>query len=162
MSDEENKEIETVNVSSTRFGELSVAKDSVIHFPAGVIGFPTHQNYILVEHKPPFSWLQSVEEPALAFVVIDGFEFALQYDLSLPFSDKECDFRPDDEYAILVIVTVRPDPRQTTANIKAPLFINIRNKRAVQVIYDDPQYTTRFPLWSEDANLEGEKEPEGK
>jgi flagellar assembly factor FliW len=93
--------------------------------------------------------------------VVDGFEFGQQYDLRLPFSHRDCDFRDDDEYAILVIVTVRADPRLTSANLKAPLFVNIRNRQGVQVIYDDPRYSTRFPLWSEDQAGGGESGEQG-
>jgi flagellar assembly factor FliW len=42
----------------------------------------------------------------------------------------------------------------TTANLKAPIFVNLRNRKGVQIIFDDPRYSTRFPLWSE--NKEGE------
>jgi len=153
---------ETITVRSSRFGELVVPRSSVIEFPSGVIGFPKFKRYIMVDHKPPFSWLQSLDEQSLAFVVVDGFEFGQQYDLSLPLSYAECDFKEDDEYAILIIVTVRSDPRFTTANLKAPLFVNVRNKKGVQVIYDDPRYSTRYPLWDETSHEEAKKGEEPK
>jgi flagellar assembly factor FliW len=158
MSDELTEKKEQLVVMSTRFGELRVAHDTVISIPAGLIGFPRQSTYIMIEHKPPFSWLQSVEEPSLAFVVIDGFEVGSNYDLTLPFSDKECDFKNDDEYAILLIVTVRPDPKMTTVNLKAPLFVNVRNRTGVQVIYDDPTLSTRQLLWAEDESPQGAQE----
>ncbi len=164
MSEEETGRNETILIQSTRFGELEVAKETLIDFPAGLIGFPKAMHFIMIDHKPPFSWLQSAEDPNLAFVVIDGFEFGQAFDLKPPLGDRECDFTPDDEYAILLVVTVRPDPRQTTANLKAPLFVNIRNRRGVQVIFDDSRYSTRHPLWSEEAESkaeggEADKEP---
>jgi flagellar assembly factor FliW len=107
----------------------------------------------MLEHKPPFSWLQSTQDPDLAFVVVDGFEFGQQFDVKPPIGDKDTDFKDDDEYAILIIVTVRPDPRMTTANLKAPLFVNMRNRRGVQIIFDDPRYSTRFPLWTEENQV---------
>lgn len=138
-----------ITVESTRFGSLEVPADTVINFPTGLIGFASAQRFIMVEHKPPFSWIQSVDEPSLAFVVVDGFEFGKQLDLKPPLGDPNCDFRAEDEYAILLIVTVRPDPKLTTINLKAPLFVNIRNKQALQVIYDDPRYSLRYPLWQD-------------
>lgn len=151
MSDGESEiaEVPMISVPSTRFGDLLVPADSVIEFPAGLIGFPRAKKYVLVEHKRPFSWLHSAEDPNLAFVVVDGSEFGNQYNLKPPLGDRECDFKEDDEYAILVIVTVRPDPTMTTANLKAPLFVNIRNRKGVQVIFDDSRYSTRHPLWDE-------------
>lgn len=161
MSDELQKQGETVIVPSSRFGDLAVPADSVIEFPAGIIGFPSAKSFIMLEHKPPFSWLQSTQDPDLAFVVVDGFEFGQQFDVKPPIGDRETDFREDDEFAILIIVTVRPDPRMTTANLKAPLFVNMRNRRGLQVIFDDPRYSTRFPLWSEEAqNIAGNDSPQ--
>ena len=148
MSDEVESGSPTIIVPSSRFGDLEVPKDTIIDFPAGLIGFPHARRFVMIDHKPPFSWLQSVDDPHLAFVVIDGFEFGQQFDLKPPFGDRDCDFKEDDEYAILLIVTVRPDPKQTTANLKAPLFVNIRNRRGVQVIFDDPRYSTRHLLWA--------------
>ena len=151
MSEELEKQ-DLITVPSSRFGDLEVPADSVIEFPAGIIGFPSAKSFIMLEHKPPFSWLQSTQDPDLAFVVVDGFEFGQQFDVKPPVGDRDTDFREDDEYAILIIVTVRPDPRMTTANLKAPLFVNMRNRRGLQVIFDDPRYSTRFPLWSDEAS----------
>lgn len=147
MSESPAVEAPTIVIKSTRFGELTVPADSIITFPAGVIGFPKATRYVMIDHKPPFSWLHSADDPNLAFVVVDGFEFGKQFELRPPYGDKEIDLKEDDEFAILVIVTVRPDPKETTANLKAPLFVNIRNRKGVQVIYDSPKYQTRFPLW---------------
>lgn len=150
----------TVVVHSTRFGDLTVPAETIINFPSGLVGFPSSQKFIMIDHKPPFSWLQSVDNPNLAFVVVDGFEFGEQYKLKPPVGDKDCDFNEEDEYAILVIVTVRPDASQTTANLKAPLFVNVRNRRGVQVIYDDQRFQTRHPLFGkneEQAEEEGKK-----
>jgi flagellar assembly factor FliW len=151
MSEEKGTDQEVIAFSSSRFGELEVPADSVIEFPSGVIGFPHATRYVMLEHKAPFSWLHAIDDVNLAFVVVDGFEFGQQFDVKPPIGDKDTDFKEDDEYAILIIVTVRPDPRMTTANLKAPLFVNMRNRRGVQIIFDDPRYSTRFPLWSEES-----------
>jgi len=151
MSDDSKTNESLITVRSSRFGEMTVAESSVIQVPAGLIGFPQFTKFVMFEHKPPFSWLHSIEDENLAFVVVDGFEFGKEYDVKPPRNDKDCDFREDDEFAILVIVTVRSDPRLTTVNLKAPVFINMRNRHGVQIIIDDSRFSTRHPLWSEEA-----------
>ena len=91
MSDELQKQGEIIIVPSSRFGDLDVPADSVIEFPAGIIGFPSAKSFIMLEHKPPFSWLQSTQDPDLAFVVVDGFEFGQQFDVKPPVGDRETD-----------------------------------------------------------------------
>lgn len=162
MSDETPKQEEAVTFHSARFGELSVTPDSIIEFPVGVIGFPRARRFVMLDYKPPFSWLHSIEDPNLAFVVVDGFEFAANYGYKPPIGDRDCDLQEGDEYAILVVVTVRPDPRETTANLKAPLYVNIRNRKGVQVIFDNPNLSTRQPLWEPSDKSAKKEESEKK
>lgn len=150
MSEESQKKEDLVTFQSSRFGEMQVAATSLIDIPAGIIGFPHATRYVMLEHKYPVSWLQAVDDPNLAFVVIDGCEIGQQFDFKPPLNDKDCDFKADEEFAILIVVTVRPDPRLTTANLKAPIFVNMRNRRGVQIIFDDPRYSTRFPLGAQE------------
>ncbi len=157
MSDESGAKVPSIVIHSTRFGDLEVPAASVIEFPSGLIGFPKATKFVMFDHKPPFSWLHSAEDPSLAFVVVDGFEFAPEFTLKPPYGDRDSDLQEGDEYAILVIVTVRPDPKQTTANLKAPLFVNLKNRKGVQVIYDNPKFSTRFSLWVEPAEGEEKK-----
>src|SRR4051794_38936455 len=128
MSDTPVEQKPQIVVPSTRFGDLTVPADSLIEFPSGLIGFPRANRFVMLDHKPPFSWLQSYDDPNLAFVIVDGCQFGESYNVKPPIGDKDTDLRVDDEYAILVIVTVRSDATQTTANLKAPLFVNIRNR----------------------------------
>ena len=155
-----------VTFQSSRFGELSVPESSVIDFPSGLVGFPRRMRFVMLDYKAPFSWLHSIEDPNLAFVVIDGFEFGKLYNLKPPIGDKDIDLQEADEFAVLIIVTVRSDPKLTTANLKAPVFVNIRNRKGVQVIYDNPELSTRHMLWgdqgqnTETAAAEGEEKSE--
>lgn len=161
MSEESSKKSETLTFTSTRFGEFTVPVETIIEIPSGIIGFPHTTRFVMLDHKAPFSWLHSVEDPNLAFVVVDGFEFGQQFDVKPPIGDTDTDLRADDEYAILIVVTVRPDPRLTTANLKAPIFVNMRNRKGVQTIVDDPRYSTRFPLWSEEPAAADATQSEG-
>lgn len=139
----------TLLVRSSRFGEFEVSSDVVIQFPSGLIGFQKSQQFIMLEHKPPFNWLQSVDDAELAFVVVDGYEIAQSLEMKPPFGDRDSDLKPEDEYAVMLIVTVRPTAEETTVNLKAPLFVNLRTRRGVQIIYDDPRFSTRHPMWEE-------------
>jgi len=150
MSEESSS---TIVVKSSRFGDFQVTAESIIELPSGLIGFPKHRKFVMIDHKPPFSWLHSVEDTDLAFVVVDGFEFGDKYNLKPPYGDGDIDLQQDDEYAILVIVTVRPDPQFTTANLKAPVFVNVRTRKGVQIIFDDPMLSTRTQLWPEGAKM---------
>jgi flagellar assembly factor FliW len=146
----ETKPQATLKVNSTRFGEIEVPADHVIEMPQGMIGFPHLHRYVLIRHREdsPFFWLQSVEAPELAFVVINPLLFDPRYKFTL--STAETNLlgveRPED-VQVWVVVTIPPgQPEKMTANLKAPVVINLANRRAAQIILDDPNYAVQHPL----------------
>ena len=133
---------------TTRFGELEVQESSLINIIGGVFGFPDEKQYVLLEYSPPFSWLQSIENPELAFVVVNAAEFGDEYKVPLPIGDRDLDLKEDDDVAIINLVTVRPNPSMTTVNLKAPIIVSLKTRVGRQVILDDERYPIRLPLWS--------------
>jgi flagellar assembly factor FliW len=151
----------TVHFSSNRFGDLEVNQDSVITFPSGLIGFPRFTKFVMLDYTPPFSWLHSIEEPSLAFVVLDGLALGVEYAIDVSQCDPGVEFDDVNNIAVLLIVTVR-SAAEYTVNTKAPLFVNVANRKGTQAIYDDPKYSTRTPLWNKsdgDSPLATEKSP---
>ena len=148
---------ETIKFQSSRFGELEVPSASVINFPYGVIGFPADHRYVILDYNPPFSWLQCVDNPELAFVVVNAAEFGDGYSFDLPVGDKDLDLQKDDDVAIMNLVSVRPDPTLTTVNLKAPVIVNLKNMTARQIVLDDSRFPTRMQLWQPGEEGEGEK-----
>jgi flagellar assembly factor FliW len=154
MSDNKKPNSEIIKVVSSRFGDFDIEKELLIEFPEGMIGFPAEKFFVVLDHKPPFSWLHAAYNKHLAFVVVDGGRFGEEYDVKPPYGDPSCDLKQGDEYAVLIVVTVRSDPRLTTANLKAPIFVNLRNRKAVQIILDDSRFSTRHPLWNDSEKEE--------
>jgi flagellar assembly factor FliW len=62
-----------VEIDTTRFGKIRIKKSDLILMRGSILGFEQHKRFVLlnVETNLPFFWLQSVEDPAIAFVVID-------------------------------------------------------------------------------------------
>ena len=75
-----------MNVMTTRFGAVEIDDDRIIEMPDGMIGF-AEQRFILLspDNNGRFFWFQSVDNPALAFVVTDPTAFVPGY---------ECDSYP--------------------------------------------------------------------
>ncbi len=63
---------DALKIKTSRFGELEVDEQSVVSIMGGVLGFPKETKYVLLEYNPPFSWLQSIENADLAFVVVNA------------------------------------------------------------------------------------------
>src|SRR5687767_205313 len=74
-----------MEIESTRFGTVEVDDDRIITFAHGLLGFPRHSRYALIQTGADnyFFWLQAVDEPTLAFVVTDPAIFFRDYEVPL-------------------------------------------------------------------------------
>lgn len=135
-----------MKVQTSRFGEIEVNESDVISLPEGLIGFPELTRYVLLDHDTdsPFKWLQSIDDGAMAFVVMSPLTFRPDYTVEV--SEEEISVltlsNPEDA-VISVIVTIPVDPKKMSANLKAPLIFNLKNRLGKQVIVKDPQYQTK-------------------
>jgi flagellar assembly factor FliW len=116
----------------------------VIHFAAGLIGFPDLHEFALLEPtRPhsPFRYLIAVDFPEIAFVVCNPSDFWPGYVAEVP--------PPSDQHgelAVLVLVTVPANPTEMTANLLAPLVIDSESRRGAQIVIDTGRFSTRHPL----------------
>lgn len=136
-----------------RFGEIEYPDDVVMTFPEGVLGFPNDTHYLLLEHDAegsPFKWLQSLDCPDLAFIVVDPtiLDPRYQFDIDL---DTERIIGTDQpaQCAVMSIVNVPRDrPICMTANLKAPLVVNVELRSGRQVVLGSQAYSISTPIFA--------------
>ncbi len=132
----------------TRFGEIEYDPDSLLHFPAGLIGLPNLHDFIVMPNKKkgPLFWIQSVDDPDIAFVLTDPTNFFLDYALAPETSERQSlQIGEDDEYFVLTVVSVPPD-QKITVNLAAPILFSPKTNRAIQVILEKSEYSHKTPL----------------
>lgn len=136
--------------TSTRFGLFEVRDESVLTFPSGLLGFPEQQRYVILDHdtEAPFKWLQSVEEPALAFVILDPALFHPGYQIDVPADAlAEISAGEQEDLSLVVILTIpSDDPGRITANLRGPLVISHKAKIGKQLVLSE-EFPTRHPLF---------------
>ncbi|MCE3225249.1 MAG: fliW [Nitrospira sp.] len=137
---------------STRFGTFEVADNSLLTFPSGILGFPEWTQYVLLDHDTdaPFKWLQCMESPQLAFVVLDPSYFKPDYQIQIPLDALiEIQKQDSDELSVVTVLTIPShDPSAVTANLRGPLVMNHRTRLCKQLVLSD-DLPTRYPLFSE-------------
>jgi flagellar assembly factor FliW len=139
-----------LTVSTTRFGDISIEEDKVIHFPDGILGFPDQNAFVIQQHKPGsvFYWLQSVTLPYLAFVIINPFLGEKDYLKELPPSDQAFFEGVDEGKTLaLAVVTIKPegDP-PLTMNLVGPIIIDLVTKTGKQVVLTSTRFSCKQPL----------------
>lgn len=144
-----------MKIQTSRFGEIEVNEDMLLTFPAGIIGFPESTRYIILEHdRPaPFRWMQSVDEPDLAFAIADPADVQPDYQVTVRAEDLADLGSPDEgDILLFVILTVRSaDPSDMTANLRGPIAANVSTRRAKQLVLAD-ELPTRAPLFLQTDN----------
>jgi flagellar assembly factor FliW len=130
-----------MQVNTTRFGIIEVAEKELINFPWGVPGFEELKSYVLLEYKNgPFQWLQSVEEPAVAFVVCSPDFLGLVY--TAPEAKKKLiKLDKDDDLVFLNIVSFNREKRAVRFHIKSPLLFNVAARIGYQWTMETDELT---------------------
>jgi flagellar assembly factor FliW len=146
-----------VKIETTRFGRVDVPEEKVITMPQGLLGFPDKRRFCIFQQKKtsPFVWYQSLDDPALAFVMTDPWLFKPDYQVDLEVVIQAMGWDGDDDQAPLecyVIVTIpRGAPERMTANLMGPVFLNPNTREAVQVVLSDEAYSLKYPLLKQKA-----------
>lgn len=141
----------SVQIQTSRFGSVSIQSEDIIHFPEGLLGFNELRQFVLLDDSADeiFAWLQSCEEPHVAFPLLEPELFAPQYVVHLTKHDYEV-LRLDGNRDIrcFAIITIPQDPTQMTANLKAPIVINVNKRIARQCVLQDNALAIREPIFT--------------
>jgi flagellar assembly factor FliW len=142
---------DTIKISSQRFGEMEFSESSVITVLGGVIGFPDLVRYVLIQRPKdaPFYWLQSLDDPTMALVLVNPTLFKADYAPELPPALAEELGAEPGQLSLFAIVTIpQGRPQDMTANLLGPLAVNPATRLARQLVLDDRLYTHRQPIMS--------------
>ncbi len=134
-------------IQTRRFGPIDVDARKIIEFRDGLLGFPDHHRFALIQTGPDpvFFWMQSVEDPDLAFVVCDPLLFVPDYQVQVRQDDLE-GLGLNDLADCQVLVIVNKVDGQLTANLLGPLLVGAHSLKARQLVLSDKRYTTRHRL----------------
>lgn len=140
--------------STVRFGEIEIEETGILALPSGIMGFPDCRRVAILENNPgsPFRWMQSLDDPALAFVVIDPLDLVPDYPME-KLKDILADERKMDRpanIAAAAITTVPPAPSPITVNLSAPVVFDSDTRKGAQIIVHDPRFKTRHLLVREE------------
>ena len=138
-------------VQTSRFGAVELTKEDILSFPEGLIGFDKLTKYVLLDdpNDEIFAWLQSCDDPDVAFPVLEPELFTNNYSVAMTKHDLAALQLPSMERArVFTIVTIPEDPTQMSANMKAPIVINVPLRMARQCVLQDSQLAIREPIFA--------------
>jgi flagellar assembly factor FliW len=142
-----------MRIDTPRWGSIEIDPAAIIHFETGLAGFPDCARFVVMDHDrdTPLKWLQSIDRPEIAFVIVEPHQVLSAYtvDVPEPVMKKigwDRDVKPED---VAVFLILNCDQGNLTANLRAPVVVNVQNRRAFQLILDSPDIPLRHPLHPE-------------
>ena len=143
-----------MKIKTTRFGDVEIADNLILSLPEGILGFEDFKRYIILDHfdkESPFKWLQSVEDPSLAFVITDPLIFVPEYKVKISKEEvNSIELSDASKAIILAIVNIKRDHSEITINLQGPIVINPEEKLAKQVIIRESDYSVRHVIFSKE------------
>ena|SRR5690606_14925587 len=141
-----------MKIQTKYHGEVEIAENTTLTFAKGIPGFPDETKFTLLPlpELTNMSVMQSVTTPALAFVVADPYTIFSPYEFALDENTvEELEISSPEDVSALVILTVQDPFEKSTANLQAPIVMNMKKNKAKQVILNNENYKTKQPLFGQ-------------
>lgn len=132
---------------TARFGAISFTENDLLVLPDGMIGFPQLKNFVLIEHKPgsPFQWLQSIDEPAISFLIVAPGLYVQDYNPIIPSMVVEAlEITEESPYLVYTVVSIpKGKPEEMSLNLAGPILINVETRKGAQVVLEDNKWALK-------------------
>ncbi|MBF0404903.1 MAG: flagellar assembly protein FliW [Nitrospirae bacterium] len=134
-----------MKINTTRFDVVEVDEERIINFPRGIIGFTNLTRFCLLPYKEPIQWLQSVDDPDVAFIVSNPFVLFNNYAFKVEdFVEEYLDCKDVGDLLVFVILIV--ENNQLYANLRSPILLNIKNLKAAHLYIEDDTVSIKAPV----------------
>lgn len=136
-----------------RFGTVNYDKTDVIWMVREFLGFEDLKRFIIISlsGQEPFKWYQSIENPDIAFLIIDPLFFKPDYVVEV--NPKDIGIlgakKPEDINLYVLVSIPKGKPELMSANLKGPVAINLENNQGAQLILSDSSYDIDHSIFNE-------------
>lgn len=139
-----------MKIKTTRFGELEVDKKDIIELAEGLLGFENLKKFFIVDpgDQTLILWLQSIDDAATAFPIIEPKIFMPNYMVKLlPVELNSLNLENLLNASVYTVLTIPQNVTEMSANLKAPIIINNKTKFARQIVLQDSKLEVRFKMY---------------
>jgi flagellar assembly factor FliW len=147
-------------METKNFGKISFEPESELEFPSGLPGFESRRRFVAITfvESDPLVYLQNLEDPDLCFITLPILAADPNYKLKVNGEDLEQlglstsrQPRIGEDVLCLTVVSVRETG--PTANLLAPIVVNLNNRKAVQAVAAESDYSHQHALMPEEASV---------
>lgn len=144
-----------MEINTRDFGVIQVESDAIYEFPDGLYGFEDDKNFAIFEQAiedVSFLYLQSIDNLIPCFLVFEPWDLYSNYQPVLSKEDMTiCQADSIDDLIFLVIASVPSTIEELSINIKSPVVLNPKTRKARQVILQNPDYKVKYLPFQKDG-----------
>jgi len=136
----EQQDVTTLTIKTLQFGEITVEPQHVFYFDNGLLGFEDLRRFVLIheEETAPFKSLISLEEPKIGFPLLSPWHLDIEYD---PGNNYDLE-----KLVFFNIITLEDELGRMTANMKAPIILDVFEQSGQQVILPKDKYLPDYEI----------------
>jgi flagellar assembly factor FliW len=136
----EQQDVTTLTIKTLQFGEITVEPKHVFYFDNGLLGFEELRRFVLIheEETAPFKWLISLEEPEIGFPLLSPWHLDIEYE---PGNNYDLE-----KLVFFNIITLEDELGRMTANMKAPVILDVFEQTGLQVILPKDKYLPDYEI----------------
>ena len=145
-------------IETKSFGNISFEPESELEFPSGLPGFENCKRFVAATfaHSEPLIYLQSLEDPDLCFITMPILAVDPAYKLQVSGEDLDQlglsrvrQPRIGDEVQCVAVISILETG--PTATLRAPIVVNLRNRKAVQAVAPESDYSHQYELMPQET-----------
>lgn len=140
-------------IDSQKFGPLEIPENKVIEMIRPILGFEKLTRFCMLEREEfwPFLWMQSIDDPTVAFVVVNPCLFSGDYKIEInPNEISEIEPGQPELIETYVIASVPDDWKKMTVNLQGPILINTSNNKGKQLVLMNTDYKVRHLVFEDE------------
>ena len=138
------------------FGEMEYDPSAVFEFPHGVPGFESEHAFLFLERPGthPLMFMQSISTREVCFILLPILAVDPHYKLRLSADEKDALRLPrtrqprlgKDILCAALVCAANESRPQPTANLQAPILVNLKERVGMQAILSNSGYSHQHPL----------------
>lgn len=142
-------------IKTSTFGNLEIDEEKIITFREGIPGFENLKRFIVVilDQTKPFFWLQAIDDD-ISLPLISPFDILQDYS---PIIDDQVfadlGLVREEDLLVLNVAVIPREVTRMTANLAAPILINIAANVGRQVLTEGGEYQIRQPIFESVCRL---------
>lgn len=156
-----------MKIATKHFGEVEIEEEKIVVFEHGVFGFENNKRYVIFSEdetsRNGLCWLQSIDDSDFALPVINPIFWYPDYSPEIDDNRiAQIGEVVEEDLNVFSVVVITGELETMTTNLKAPILVNVKTKKGMQVIVENEEYQIKHNLYEQMKRIKEAEEKAGE